>query len=226
MKRTGTVLVRDDSRYAYKRSKTSIPRSITPRSTVLSRSKRVELKSIYTNHGGPFTVPAAPASLTLYGGIGAGDAYNQRNGKLIRHIDQTANFNFSLGPQYDAVSFRIIHGAWKQPNVTPAVSDVLDLSYNAFIAPLNVERARMYACFGDEYVTICNTGARAASGTSPISPGGGTMAFKRKYKYNRTQEYAGTTSADMTDWLHFVLVVSSTGVGTCEMLHTLNFTDM
>lgn len=227
MKRTGTVLVRDDSRYAYKRSKTSIPRSLTPRLTYAKKSPRVELKSVYEGIG-PFSPQSNPANLISYGAVDAGDAFNQRNGKLIRHIDQSWLGRFDLGPAYDSVTFRVIHGVWNDANDPVVTSDILALtapsSPDSWIAPYNVQASRKYVILGDEFITINNTGSRTVTGVQ--QPCAGQKFVKRKYSYKRLQEYQGNSAAQVVDWTHFYGVIVTAGGGTAEIMHTVNFVDV
>ena len=117
---------RPASRRPVKRVKTTQTR-LTPRLTVPRVNPRVELKTVYEGIGA-FNPTSNPAALTSYGVVDAGDAFNQRNGKLIRHIDQSWIGRFDLGPAYDSVTFRVIHGVWNDANDPVATADILALT--------------------------------------------------------------------------------------------------
>ena len=218
--------VRPASRRPVKRVKTTQTR-LTPRLTIPRVNPRVELKTVYEGIG-PFSPQSNPATLISYGAVDAGDAFNQRNGKLIRHIDQTWQGRFDLGPAYDSVTFRIIHGVWNDANDPVSTADILALtapsSPDSWIAPYNVQASRKYVILGDEFLTINNTGSRTVTGV--IQPCAGQKFVKRKYSYKRLQEYQGNSAAQVVDWTHFYGVIVTAGGGTAEIMHTVNFVDV
>ena len=216
---------RPASRRPVKRVKTTQTR-LTPRLTVPRVNPRVELKTVYEGIGA-FNPTSNPAALTSYGVVDAGDAFNQRNGKLIRHIDQSWIGRFDLGPAYDSVTFRVIHGVWNDANDPVATADILALTalYSGFwIAPYNVQASRKYVILGDEFITINNTGCRTAGAN--VQPCAGQKFVKRKYSYKRLQEYQGNSAAQVVDWTHFYGVMVTAGGGTAEIMHTVNFVDV
>lgn len=221
MKRSSSLSARDDSRS----TKSKRTKTVTPKLTYLKRSPRVELKTVYDNIG-PFTTVANPAVWNVYGTIDAGDAFNQRGGKLVQHISQDVIMRFDLGPAYDSTTFRVIHGVWNNADDAVVPSDVLATGLIAgvdqWIAPYNATTTRRYHIIADELFTINNTGHRTGS----ASPCAGQLMVKRNYKYKRMQEYQGTAAAQVVNWVYFYMVCSTTGAGTAEVSHACHFIDM
>jgi len=197
-------------------------KSLQPRTYVKKGANTTELKTVHNE-----TLPGVPNSqaggIVTYGTIAAGDDFNQRTGRLVRHVDQTLTMRFDLSGNYDNVCVRIIHGIWKQPNVAPSVGMILDQNVGpiAFMLPYNVQTSRNYRILSDENFTLQNTGAY--SSTPPFVPS--LQVYKRKLKYAAIQEYAGPNDTDVVDWMFFVLLASTTSDGSTQIVHTCNFTD-
>lgn len=206
-----------------------VKKSETPKLTYLKRSPRVELKTVYETIGA-FTPPSSAVNFISYGSVNAGDGYDQRNGKLIQHIDQAVYMRFDLGPAYDSCTFRVIHGVWNDASDPVVPSDILATASvgtpDQWIAPFNVQASRKYHIIADEFFTINNTGTRNAGGTTANTPCAGQLMVKRKYRYKRMQEYQGNSAAQVVDWTHFYIVVSTNGAGTAELCHAVNFIDL
>ena len=187
---------------------------------------RVELKTVYEGIGA-FNPTSNPAALTSYGVVDAGDAFNQRNGKLIRHIDQSWIGRFDLGPAYDSVTFRVIHGVWNDANDPVATADILALTaplLRILGLPLITYRLR---------VSMLSWAMNSSLSTIPgvvqlvrMSTLCWSKFVKRKYSYKRLQEYQGNSAAQVVDWTHFYGVMVTAGGGTAEIMHTVNFVDV
>jgi len=226
MKRTGTVLVRNDSRYngARKRSR------LTPLTYTKRTSNRTEVKNAYGNTDA-FAVTTTGVVIR-YGFVDQGADEHERIGKAITSLGQEQRWRFDRAPGISYGCMRIITGIWKQ-NYLPAALDVdaiLESGTNAgpkMVSPFVAENSKNYVILGDEYI---NTDAQAAGGTltggtGTIDPNPSSFYIKRKYNYKAIQEYQ-TASGEASNWCHFILCVADADVKmTAELQWNVVYTD-
>lgn len=217
-KRTGPA-----SWKASKRVKTT--RQLNKRAYTASRISRVEVKAVAN-----WIDAVAPLTGATYsvGKVDLGDAYNQRNGRAVRHT--TADLYFMLKkPAGDpAITFRIIYGIWKQSfdTRTPSASTILDLNLFTgaeWMAPYNPLYSTNMVILMDELRSV-NTGYNT-SGSAAGSPGETQQAFVKKVPYASIQEYSGDDGDDVKNWNHFILLISNSSNGLCAIGTQHYFTD-
>lgn len=229
MKRTGTVLVRNDSRYN-KRSRSTL--GLNPPKTTKRTSNRTEVKNVFDNSD-PIAVTNAGVVYT-YGKITGGPEVHARIGSDVTHLGQEVIIRLDRAPAKSSAVVRLIFGVWKQASMTPGTNDILEdpLNYNLppeqIGCPLASERSTRYRILGDE---IINFPAQAAggdlvSGSGSIASNPETIWLRRKYSYKHSQQYYGSAIGDVVDWYYFCLLVSDyNGVVTAQIMPNVFYTD-
>jgi len=225
LKRSGTVLVRNDSRYQYKRSK-SIP--LQPRRYTTRTANKTEVKNDYGASGD--IAVTADGVFNVYGGVPQGSSDHERDGSNITQLYQTLNMRLVRAPASPQTTCRIIYGIWKLPQQAPTVADILDDdgSNGPILWPLSTETSSNYHILSDEYINLpaMSAAGSLSSGSGDIVTNGTVMYYKRKFRYKKTQQYSASSGTSARDWLYFVLVISEAN-GECTYCHTYNsfFTD-
>jgi len=223
LKRSGTVLVRNDSRYQYKRSK-SIP--LQPRRYTTRTANKTEVKNDYGTSGD--IAVTSDGVFNIYGGVPQGSSDHERDGSNITQLYQTINMRIVRAPAKPQTTCRVIFGIWKLPQQVPTVGEILDDdgTNGPILWPLSTETSSNYHILSDEYINLPATSSAQADVTDPVVANGTVMYYKRKFRYKKMQQYSASSGTSARDWIYFVLLISEAN-GECTFTHTYNsfFTD-
>lgn len=231
MKRSGTVLVRNDSRYKpAKRVK-----SITPKVYTKRTSNKVELKNWYGDTDA-FQPDAGTGTVITYGGISQGSDEHDRNGKAIIQLSQDLRIRLDRAVGSAYTNLRIITGIYKQPlklALAPlTAADILETPAGGagtwMQSPYATEKLPNFIILGDEYISMpaLATGGTLTAGAGTLAPLAETRFIKRSYKYKAQQVYDGSNSGSYQNWVHFQLYITDfTTSSTVQVEWNVVYTD-
>lgn len=170
---------------------------------------RVELKARVDAASGTAPLVGQPLSL---GRVPLGDTSYDRTGRAVLHQYQDIYLRLLKTTSDLSATVRIVYGVWKQAlatsGVSPSITEVLDttlFSGNAVVAPINSKYSQNLTILWDQLVDL-NAGSELPSAqAAPVY-----WSVKRRFKYSAVQEYINTDGDDVSNWLHFMLIVPNT----------------
>lgn len=135
--------------------------------------------------------------------MAAGDASNEREGRVVKHMMIQTHLNYIKDQTIPSVSVRKIHFIWKQALTVPTVTDILDIA-NGF-SPYNQNQAGNYKILRD---TITNLDSDVVLPATPTFAGRNRLE-QANIRYTATQTYTSTGLGTVANWVHGVLLIAS-----------------
>lgn len=153
-------------------------------------------------------------------GPAAGDADDQREGRMVQSKGIEFRGIFTLHPGRTAANFRLIIGVWKQASTVLQNGMVLDgylgSSPTDFLCPINQAYSSSLVILYDQvhHLEASPSTAPAPSGTGAIVSGGNSKAVVVNKFYGGRQEFFDNTENSFTNWNYFYMIANS---GTAEV---------